>query len=213
MLIYTAIFLFIVYRRFSIHEQTKLSADHFTILTLPRASDTVPYGLESSPSYGLVDSAIEVSPARDRIPLPSVTSTRGLRTTLFKIFAAVGVEFRLLRSERSLIVLVPLVIVLSIFDLAFFRVVPEISYSVTYASGTAKALLLFLVGLIIFFTGEAIHRDREVKVQPISMVHTRSEQCLVAFKVFRYDIVGACVAGGSWSNRNRDPGFERSYAG
>ena len=49
MLIYSAIFLFIVYRRFSIHEQTKLSTDHFTILTLPRASDTVPYGLESAP--------------------------------------------------------------------------------------------------------------------------------------------------------------------
>lgn len=167
MIIYSAIFLFIVYRRFSTHEQTKLSEDHFTILTLPRASDTVPYGLESSPSYGFVDSAIEVSPSHDRIPLPKVTSTSGLATTIVKLFAAVETEFRLLRSERSLIVLVPLVVLLSIFDLAFFQVVPEISYSVTYASGTAKVLLLFLVGLIIFFTGEAIHRDREVKVQPI----------------------------------------------
>ena len=123
-----------------------------------------------------------------------------------------GVEFRLLRAERSLIILIPLVIVLSIFDLAFFRVVPEISYSVTYASGTANALLLFLVGLIIFFTGEAMHRDREVKVQPIVWSTPAPNSVLSALKVFRYGIVGACVAGGSWSNRNRDPGFERSYA-
>ncbi len=50
MLIYSAVFLFIVYRRFAIHEQTKLSADHFTILTLPRAtSDTVSSGFEAHP--------------------------------------------------------------------------------------------------------------------------------------------------------------------
>jgi hypothetical protein len=79
----------------------------------------------------------------------------------------VGVEFRLVRSERSLLILFPLVVLLSIFDLAFFRVDPEISYSVTYASGTAKALLLFLVGLTIFYTGEAMHRDRELRVQSI----------------------------------------------
>ena len=85
-------------------------------------------------------------PLRDRIPLPSVTLNRGLRSTLFKIVAAVEIEFRLLRAERSLIILIPLVILLSIFDLAFFRVEPEISYSVTYASGTAKVLLLFLSG-------------------------------------------------------------------
>ena len=67
MLIVTALCLFIVYRWFAIDEQTKHSADPFTILTLPRASDTVPYGLEISPSNGFVDSAIEVSPASDRI--------------------------------------------------------------------------------------------------------------------------------------------------
>ena len=186
MLIYSAALLFIVYRRFTTHEQTQLSTDHFTILTLPRASDTVPYGVESAaPSYGVVDSAIEAGLGeRDRAPLPSVTSTRGLRTTLFKIFSAVETEFRLLRAERSLIVLVPLVVVLSIFDLAFFRVNPEISYSVTYASGTANALLLFLVGLIIFFTGEAMHRDREVKVRPIVWSTPAPNSVLLLSKCF-----------------------------
>ena len=184
MLIYTAIFLFIVYRRFSTHEQTKLSTDHFTILTLPRASEMVPLGLESAPSYGAFESAIETSPARDRIPLPSVTVTRGVRSTLSKIIAAVETEFRLLRSERSLIVLIPLVVLLSIFDLAFFRVDPEISYSVTYATGTGKVLLFFLVGLIIFFTGETMHRDREVKVRPIVWSTPAPNSVLLLSKCF-----------------------------
>jgi hypothetical protein len=176
--------LFIVYRRFSTHEQAKLSTDHFTILTLPRDSETVPLGLESAPSFGVFDTPIETTPARDRIPLPSVMVTRGLRTTLFKIVAAVETEFRLLSFERSLIVLIPLVILLSIFDLAFFRVEPEISYSVTYASGTAKPLLLFLVGLIIFFTGETMHRDREVKVRPIVWSTPAPNSVLLLSKCF-----------------------------
>jgi len=167
MIVVSGVFLFIVYRRFAIDPQaTRRSEDHFTMLTLSD-SDTVSYGLESTPSYELVDTVVEASPAGDRVILPKVTSTRGPATTLFKIFAAVGVEFRLVRAERSLLILFPLVILLSIFDLAFFRVDPEISYSVTYASGTAKALILFLVGLTIFYTGEAMHRDREVRVQSI----------------------------------------------
>ena len=169
--ILSAIFLFIVYRRFAIDpaETTKNSGDHFTMLTLSHApGDTVAYGLESSPSYELFDVGIEASPAAGApVTLPKVTTTRGPATTLSKIFAAVEVEFRLLRAERSLLILLPLVIFFSIFDLAFFRVEPEISYSVTYASGTAKALLFFLVGLTVFYTGEAMHRDREVRVEPI----------------------------------------------
>jgi ABC-2 type transport system permease protein len=168
MIVVSGVFLFIVYRRFAINPQaTARSEDHFTMLTLSGDSDTVSYGVESAPSYELVDTVVEASPAGDRVILPKVTSTRGPATTLFKIFAAVGVEFRLVRSERSLLILFPLVVLLSIFDLAFFRVDPEISYSVTYASGTAKALLLFLVGLTIFYTGEAMHRDRELRVQSI----------------------------------------------
>lgn len=168
MLVYTAVILFIVYRSFKVEEQAKLSGHDFTILTLAHApSETVPYGIDSAPSYGLLESPIEASPAGDRIPLPKVTATQGLRTAVFKIFAAVEVEFRLLRTERSLIILVPLVLLLCVFDLAFFRVVPELSFSITYAGGTANALLLFLIGLIVFFTGEAMHRDREVKLQPI----------------------------------------------
>lgn len=93
--------------------------------------------------------------------------TLQINAGMFGLIAASGVEFRLLRAERSLIVLVPLVIFLSTLDLAFYRVVPEVSYSATYASGTANALLLFLIGVTVFYVGEAMHRDREVRIEPV----------------------------------------------
>lgn len=167
MLICTAVILFVVYRWFKVEEEAKSSGDHFTILTLAHtASERVPCGIDSGP-FGILETPIESSPTGDRVPLPKVSTTQDLKTTVFQILAAVDLEFRLLRRERSLVILAPLVILLCVFDLAFFRVVPELSYSITYASGMANALLLFLVGLIVFFTGEAMHRDRELKVQPI----------------------------------------------
>jgi hypothetical protein len=66
-----------------------------------------------------------------------------------------------------LIVLLPLALVLSILDVAFFRVVPEVSYSATYAVKTANAMLLFLIGMSVFYTGEAMHRDRELRIEPV----------------------------------------------
>ena len=163
MIVVSAVILFVVYLRFSISTRTK--ADEVTVLRLASAVEMVPYTLDDGLS--LLEPASEVTLAHDRVALPKVKTMRGPGTTLSNIFAALGVEFRLLRAERSLIVIAPLAIVLSIFDLAFFRVVPELGYSVTYASGTAKALLLFLVGMIVFYTGEAMHRDREVKIEPV----------------------------------------------
>lgn len=166
MIVVSAVMLFVVYLRFSITVRTKTS-DAVTVLRLPSAAERIPYTLDHEVSYEPFDTANEAMFSGDRVTLPKVSRTRGPATTLANIFAALGVEFRLLRTERSLIVIAPLAIVLSIFDLAFYRVVPGIAYSVTYASGTAKALLLFLVGMIVFYTGEAMHRDREVKIEPV----------------------------------------------
>lgn len=152
------------------------------MLRLTSATEIVPYTLDGGGSYEPLDSTNETMFAGDRATLPKVSSTRGPVTTLSNIFAALGVEFRLLRAERSLIVIAPLAIVLSIFDLAFFRVVPEIGYSITYASGTAKALLLFLVGIIVFYTGEAMHRDREVKIEPVLWSTPASNSVLLLSK-------------------------------
>ncbi len=162
-IIMTALCLLIVYLRFKIEPPN--ASDHFTKLTLLEdAPDRVAY---SHPSSGLSDFPIQASPKRDRITLPKVTLTRGPAATLFKIIAAMGVEFQLLRAERGLIVLIPLAIILSFFSVPFSRIPLEVSYSVTSATNTANMLLLFLAGVVVFYTGEAMHRDRELKIEPV----------------------------------------------
>lgn len=161
MIVVTGLVLLLVYWRFTIDEGK--TPDEITVLNLSRASERVAYFVDAAPaSFPVLDSG--QLDRRDRSIIPEITSAHSV---LHKLLAALGVEFRLLRAERSLIVLVPLAVVISIFDLAFFRVVPEISYSVTYATGTANAPLLFLIGTIVFYTGEAMHRDRELRIEPV----------------------------------------------
>lgn len=163
MIIASALLLLIVYRRFRIDLQEK-TPDHFTQLVLSESPDRIAY---SAPSSGLFNLPAEASPAPGRITLPKVTSTQGPTATLFKIIAAMGVEFRLLRAERGLIVLIPLAIILSFFSVPFSRIAVEVSYSVTSATNTANMLLLFLACVIVFYLGEVMHRDREVKIEPV----------------------------------------------
>src|SRR6185369_14679736 len=97
--------------------------------------------------------------------LPSVIKANdGFRSILNELIAASGVEFRLLLAERSLLVIMPLAVVLSNLEVAFYNVPPDVSHSAAYATNTAKLLLLFLVGIAVFYTGEAMHRDCEVKI-------------------------------------------------
>jgi ABC-type transport system involved in multi-copper enzyme maturation permease subunit len=163
MIIFSAVLLLIVYLRFRIDPHGTKS-EHFTNLVLSEAPERIAY---SAPSYGPIDLPIEASPARDRIAFPKVTSTKGAAATRFKIFAAMGVEFRLLRAERGVIVLVPLAIFLSFLSVPFSRIAPEVSYSVTSATNTANMLLLFLACALVFYIGEVMHRDREVKIEPV----------------------------------------------
>jgi ABC-2 type transport system permease protein len=162
-IILSSLLLLFVYSRFRIDLRAK-SSEPFTMLTLAEAPERIAY---SAPSYGLFDLPIEAAPARNRITLPKVTSTKGPATTLSQLIAALGVEFRLLRAERGLIVLVPLVILLSFLSVPFSRIATEVSYSVTSATNTANMLLLFLACAIVFYTGEAMHRDRELKIEPV----------------------------------------------
>jgi len=140
------------------------NTEPFTKLTLSEAPDRIAY---SAPSSGLFDLPIEAAPARDRITLPKVSSTEGPATTRFQIIAALGVEFRLLRAERGLIVLVSLAMLLSFLSVPFSRIPVEVSYSVISATNTANMLLLLLSCVIVFYTGEALHRDRELKIEPV----------------------------------------------
>ena len=162
-IILSSLLLLLVYSRFRI-DPMEQNTEPFTKLTLSEAPERIAY---SAPSYGSFDLPIEAAPARDRITLPKVTSTQGPATARFQIIAAMGVEFRLLRAERGLIVLVPLVILLSFLSVPFSRIPVEISYSVTSATNTANMLLLFLACGIVFYTGEAMHRDRELKIEPV----------------------------------------------
>ena len=48
-----------------------------------------------------------------------------------------------------------------------YEVARGVSYSATYASRTEGTLLFFLFGVAVFYTGETMHRDRELRVEPL----------------------------------------------
>jgi ABC-type transport system involved in multi-copper enzyme maturation permease subunit len=52
-------------------------------------------------------------------------------------------------------------------EVAFYNIPPDVTHSIASATNTAKLLLLFLAGIAIFCTGEAMHRDREVRIEPV----------------------------------------------
>jgi ABC-2 type transport system permease protein len=165
MILVAAICLTILYVRFAIAERPG-SVEKFSMLGLSTGAEQVYYDSDSFQETRRAH--YEKAESHKKVILPSVTrASQGVRATLKKLIAALGVESRLLRAERSLIVLMPLAIVLSILDVAFYQVVPQVSYSATYAASTANALLLFLVSMTVFYTGEAMHRDREVRIEPV----------------------------------------------
>jgi len=102
------------------------------------------------------------------VAVPEVVRVnKGIRAGADKLIAALGVEFSLLRAERSLVVVMPLAIFFSVLEVGFYNIPAAGSHSVAYATNTAKLLLLFLIGIVVFYTGEAMHRDREVKIEPV----------------------------------------------
>ncbi|HXC69322.1 MAG TPA: ABC transporter permease [Pyrinomonadaceae bacterium] len=160
MILVTTILLTILYRRFAMAERSGATED-FSSLNLSTASERVYYP-ESPLEFEKPDykaSAVAV-PAVARV-------NAGIRANANKLVAALGLEFRLLCSERSLVVVMPLAIFLSILEVAFYNIPPDVSHSAASATNTAKLLLLFLTGIAVFYTGEAMHRDREVKIESV----------------------------------------------
>lgn len=170
MLLIAAICLTILYSRFTIAERPG-NVEKFSMLNLSTAAERVYYDSDSLQETRGDQFEAPDFPAKKIpriIPLPEVArANEGIRANVNKLISALGVEFRLLRSERSLIVILPLAIFLSILEVAFYDVSPDISYSVAYATNTTKLLLLFLFGITVFYTGEAMHRDREVRIEPV----------------------------------------------
>jgi ABC-2 type transport system permease protein len=110
----------------------------------------------------------DVAVRRAHAPLPEVrTRTAGAGARLRQFAAALGVELRLLAAERGMVVLVPLTVLLCVAGVGSYEVAPDVSYSAAYAARTADSLLLFLLAAAVFYTGESIHRDRELRVEPV----------------------------------------------
>lgn len=165
-ILFSAACLLLLYWRFCIAERAE-KVKELSVLNLSSANERIYF---DSPSPAAAPRKLEVNEYASiaNIILPRVTiANEKFSHDLKTLLAAVGVEFRLLRAERSLIVLLPLAVVLSIFDVAFFRVTPEVSYSATYATSIANAMLLFMIAMSVFYTGESMHRDRELRIEPV----------------------------------------------
>jgi ABC-type transport system involved in multi-copper enzyme maturation permease subunit len=166
----TGVCLTILYLRFTMAERTT-HVEKFSLLNLSTASERVYYDLDSFQEARGVHPRDADSPKAEVapiIPLPEVArANEGFRANFNKLIAAVGVEFRLLLAERSVVVIMPLAVAISTLEVAFWNVAPDPSYSAAYAANTAKSLLLFLLGLTIFYAVEAIHRDRDLRIESL----------------------------------------------
>jgi ABC-type transport system involved in multi-copper enzyme maturation permease subunit len=169
MILLAAICLTIVYLRFSTSERSE-NVEKFSLLNLSTAAEGVYYP-DSSPATRLDEFErpdYQSGALSTHLAVPEVVRVNdGIRATVNKLIGALGVEFRLFAAERSLVVVMPLAIFLSILEVAFYNIPPDVSHSAAYATNTAKLLLLFLIGIAVFYTGEAMHRDRELKIEPV----------------------------------------------
>jgi len=165
MILIAAIILTVLYLRFSTTERSG-PVEKLSVLNLSTASERVYY----PESLALLDQPErpDYRAGAIHVAVPEVVRVNeGIRSYVNKLIAALGVEFRLLFAERSLVVVMPLAIFFSILEVAFYNIHPDVSHSAASATNTAKLLLLFLIGIALFYTGEAMHRDREVKIEPV----------------------------------------------
>jgi ABC-type transport system involved in multi-copper enzyme maturation permease subunit len=113
----------------------------------------------------VVSSPAEPLPCGTWPPVPRVfTLTQGFRAHLAQLVAAVAAEFRCLRAERSLIVIAPLAVLACALELSPAGAPPVAS---VYATNSAQTLLVILFGVTLFYAGETMHRDRELRVEPL----------------------------------------------
>lgn len=154
----------ILYFRFRSTEQSS-RVDTFPTLGLSTAFERFSQDAENLPAT--LSYQYSHSKSDGTLVLPDATISEGRNVNVTKLIAALSVEFRLLLSERSLLVIVPLTVMLSLLEVAFWQVAPDPSYSAAYASNTARLFLLFLIAIPILYIGEAMHRDRDLKIEPV----------------------------------------------
>jgi len=169
MILLTAICLTLLYLLFTTTERSDQEVK-LTVLSLSTAAEGVYYqeSLPAEPTGEFERADYGAGLLMSRVEVPVVTRVNeGIRADVNKLVSALAVEFRLLLAERSLVVVMPLAIFLSIFEVAFYNLTPDVSHSAAYATNTAKLSLLFLIGIAVFYTGEAMHRDRELRIEPM----------------------------------------------
>lgn len=167
MIVLAATCLAILYRRFSTTERSAL-VEKFSVLNLSTAAEGVYYPESSTLIDEFEKPAHGTGALTAHVRIPEIeTVNEGLGANIDKLIAALGVEFRLLRAERSLVVVMPLAMFVSILEVAFYNIPADVSQSAAYATNTAKLMLIFLIGIAVFYTGEAMHRDREVRIEPV----------------------------------------------
>ena len=111
MILLAAICLTILYLRFAMTERSE-NVEKFSFLNLSTAGERVYYTSETLLTVDVRKQEV--------VPLPKVArTTSGIHAYVSKLISAVGTELRLLRAERSLIVLAPLAI-LSAFSIWLF---------------------------------------------------------------------------------------------
>jgi ABC-type transport system involved in multi-copper enzyme maturation permease subunit len=179
----------VLYSRFRITEPDKYGSQ-FSALDL--STEKVYIAAESLPPV-LDDGSQRVS-LSPRVLLPHVAQVNnGARANWEKLFAATMLELNLLRHERSLMVLLPLSILISFLALPFSPGVPGASYSAVFAASSVKGLLLFLMGVVVFYIGEAMHRDREVRVEPVLWSTPAPNNVLLLSKFFAVLLVSVLL--------------------
>ncbi len=154
--------------RFSIVEKGKkvVGRDENVTLNLTHRVQKLHYEITNAESVQSPQDIGDRSRKNNSIPEVKIV-TQGWHANLEQYISALGVEFSLARAERSLIVVAPIVVVACTLEIAAYNITFAASYSATYAYLTANALLLFLFGIAIFYVGETMHRDRELKVEPL----------------------------------------------
>ncbi len=168
MILVAVVCLTILYLRFSMVERFEKSKDEskFTTINLI-TSDASFYGRAENLSLAQTARIAEVRSGKS-VALPKVrTTNEGIGARLKQLMAAFVIELRLLFAERSIVVFVPLATLLCVAGLIYYEAVPVGSYSAAYAARTAESLLLFLCAIAVFYTGEAMHRDRELRFEPV----------------------------------------------
>jgi ABC-2 type transport system permease protein len=190
MIALAAICLTILYLCFTIAERAE-KTERLSVLSLSTAAEGVYYSESSAVTEQKAGQKPDREGGRSSANEPLLTRgllthsvNEGIRATTIKLIAALGVEFRLLRAERSLVVIMPLAIFLSSLEVAFYNIPPDVSHSAAYATNTAKLLLLFLIGIAVFYTGEAMHRDCEVRIEPVLWATPAPNNVLLLSKFF-----------------------------